>query len=453
MTDLSLVDTIVIVMLENRSFDHMLGHLSFGVFANGTNVEGLKAPLQRKEYENIFGAETYYPFTMKDGALASDLPHERREVAMGLAQSAVSGQFTMSGFVKAYFEKTTTNRTLTPDPMGFMTPADVPITRFFADNYAVCDHWFAPLPASTQPNRLMALSGNTRIDQTSGIFPPTDPLVIDWLEARGVRWRVYHCGISFFALLGRLEIFGPNFRTVDRLAADVAHEAPGDFPQVIIVEPSYGDAPHIGSDLPNDNHPPLPVAPGETFLRQVYEALTCNPDRWSKTVMIVAYDEHGGFFDHVPPPLIPYKPAANATFTEPFTSLGLRIPGLIVSPLVSSKSVFNKLLDHTSILQFIAEKFAQGKGGYSSSVEERRNRGIGSVAQALDLSSPRTDIPSAPPAPLQAIRFAGPAQSKSAMQQAFEDAAKQMVKDHPRQTAQRYPEISHWVLTQAHANP
>ncbi len=71
------------------------------------------------------------------------------------------------------------------------------------------------------------------------------------MTERNIRWRIYHCGLSFFALLGRPEIFGPNFRSVDRLAPDVAHEKSDDFPRVIIVEPSYGDAPHIGNDIPN----------------------------------------------------------------------------------------------------------------------------------------------------------------------------------------------------------
>lgn len=449
MTNLDLVDTVVIVMLENRSFDHMLGHLSYGEFANGAKVDGLSAPLQRSEYENIAAGETYYPFPMRDGTLSSDLPHERGEVAVELAPSAVSGKFSMSGFVEAYFAKTSANRTLRPDPMGFLTPADVPMTRFFADNYAVCDRWFASIPTSTQPNRLMFLSGDTRIDQTSGLFPPTDPLIIDWLTDHKVPWRVYHCGISFFGLLGRMEIFGPNFRPIERLAPDVANEGSNDFPRVVIVEPSFGDAPHIGNDTPNDNHPPLAVAPGENFLRQVYQALTCNPDRWSRTVMILCYDEHGGFFDHVPPPPIPYKPKSNATFTTPFTSLGVRIPGLVISPLVLQKTVFSDILDHTSILQFIAEKFAPNAGGYSPSVEERRKSGIGSISKVLNLTNPRTDLPIIPE-----VKYPGEprqlplALSKTPMQQAFEDAAKHMVEKYPRQTAQRYPELSHWVLTQ-----
>ena len=449
MTDLSLVDTIVVVMLENRSFDHILGHLSYHQYANGTQIEGLKAPLRKLEYENVEGGEAYYPFPMRDGQLSCDLPHSRSQMKTTLALSPATGKFSMTGFVEAYFAHSGTNRTTTPDPMGFLTPEDLPITDFLAKNYTVCDHWFAPLPTSTQPNRLMALSGSTRVDETKGIFPPQDELVIEWLNKRGVRWRVYHSGISFFALLGRLDIFTSRFRSIDRLAPDVDHELPGDFPSVILIEPAYGDAPHIGGSLPNDNHPPLPVAPGEALLLQIYEALTCNPERWARTVLIVTYDEHGGFFDHVPPPPVRFDPAPDAKFTEPFLSTGLRVPSLVVSPLVSRMSVFDQLLDHTSILQLLAERFAPTEGGYSEQVENRRRQGVGSVSQVLDLAAPRTDIPKAPAASLRAeVALGGPMPAATEMQLAFESAAKRMVQDFPKETAQKYPAVSHWVLTQ-----
>ena len=172
MTDLTAIQTIVIVMIENRSFDHILGHLSYGALANGTAVDGLKEPLQREAYENLFEGESYYPFLLRDHPLSSDLPHDRREVLAQLALSPVTQNYTMGGFAASYFGATPTNRPTTPDPLGFLGPDDVPITRFFADNFAVCDRWYAPLPTSTQPNRIMALwhfdekTGNTTADSS-----------------------------------------------------------------------------------------------------------------------------------------------------------------------------------------------------------------------------------------------------------------------------------------------
>jgi phospholipase C len=449
---LDLIDTIAIVMLENRSFDHILGHLSLKRSGYASDVEGLKDPLECDEYENSASGEPYYPVRMRDGQLSTDLPHERAQVAVALAWNAGAGKFAMDGFVKAYFQAQSVDRSAKPGPMGVLGSIDLPITRFFADEFAVCDHWFACLPTSTQPNRLMALTGATRIDQSGGPFPTHEPLLTDWLQDRGVRWRVYHSGISFFALLGKIEIFGSGFRHIDRLAPDVNGERPHDFPSVIIVEPSYNDGPHLGNDVPNCNHPPYPVGPGEAFLRQVYQALTCNPARWSRTLMVVTYDESGGFYDHVPPPAIPYVPGVNASFKTPFGSLGPRVPALVISPLVSQGRVYKGLLDHTSILQLLAEKFGT-KSGYSPRVEARRNAGIGSVSAVLDLLAPRQVIPAAPTAPPRVItKFAAPSEP-SPMQAAFAETARWMVNKYPRETAQQYPGVSHWVIaeTEKHA--
>jgi len=204
----------------------------------------------------------------------------------------------------------------------------------------------------------------------------------------------------------------------------------------------------LAGDVPNDNHPPLPVLPGEALLLNIYDALTCNPDRWAGTVLIVTYDEHGGFFDHVPPAAVPYRPASNAIFTNPFSSTGVRVPGLIISPFVDQKTVYSEWLDHTSILQLLAERFTPGTG-HSPSVELRRTSGIRSLSEVLHRADPRPDIPRPPSIRVQAVLELGaPAPPHTPMQLAFANAATRMVQDHPRETAQKYPEVSHWVLAQ-----
>jgi phospholipase C len=444
------IDTIVHLMLENRSFDHILGHLSFAQYANGSAVDGLKAPLQG--YENFYQGVRYYPFPLRDGQLAGDLPHERGFVATQLAYNDVTGVYGMSGFAEAYLRlPQQMNRTFQLDPMGFFGPEDVPITRFLADNFAVCDRWFASLPASTQPNRCMATSGTSRIDDTTlRIIPPHKDFVLDWLEANHVRWRVYHSGISFFLLFGRDEVFGPNFRSIARLGPDIAGEKDGDFPQVIFVEPAYGDSQAILGGVANDNHPPLPLAPGEALLKTVYEALTVNPARWARLLWVITYDEHGGFFDHVEPPPIGFKPASNAKYKTPFDSLGIRVPSLLVSPQVGAKQVFSETLDHTSFLQLLAEKFSPGKP-YSAAVNQRSKQGtlIKSLSGALAAGPPRTDRPKAPPAPIAPPLAAPlPPQPKTALQLAFEDAARKAYADNPKPTSQQYPLVAHWALTE-----
>jgi phospholipase C len=263
--DLNLIETIVIVMMENRSFDHMPGHLSYRQYANGTKVDGLQDLLNQQAYENIYAGEPYYPFEMKDGTLPSDLPHEREYVKTQLAYSPVTGSFSMSGFVDAYYQFTTVNRTERPEPMGFFPPSEVPITNFLASNFAVCDRWFAPLPTSTHPNRCMALGGSTPIDSTGehDHSLKVDSLVLDWLDENGISWRVYqHGALSSFYLFRLGFVLDPRFLSFDRLKDDI--NAPdGEFPHIVFIEPSYA-----GSHQ-NDNHPPIPVGYGELFLNKL----------------------------------------------------------------------------------------------------------------------------------------------------------------------------------------
>src|SRR5579884_1260070 len=390
-----LVDTIVIVMMENRSFDHILGHLSYEDEATWPLLEGLRRS-EVQNYRNlcIYDNVSYFPNPVSDGYFPTDLPHERGYVSRQMACS--NGVCSMTGFTNAYYEYCRDELHLDPgniepfEPMGFLGSKDLPVTDFLANNFAVCDHWFAPLPTSTHPNRCMALGGSTPIDKT-GEFDhdlKVDSLVLDWLDERDVSWRVYRNGaLSSFYLFRKGFIFDSRFRPFKSLKDDI--NAPdGEFPQVVFIEPSY-----TGLNQ-NDNHPPLPVSYGELFLRDIYRILISNEERWKKTVMILTYDEHGGFFDHVPPLPIPYAPP-NEEF-PPFMTTGPRVPAIIVSPLVSAGHVYQGNLDHTSILQLLAERFAPLETGYSSGVNHRRDQGINSVGSVFNLSEPRPHIPSIP---------------------------------------------------------
>jgi len=323
----------------------------------------------------------------------------------------------------------------------------VPISTFFAENFVVCDRWFSSLPTGTPPNKLMSLAGRSRVEDAGLRISPSDNLCVDWLTRRNVRWRVYHDGLPFFALLGRLDVmFDRNlFRPFDRLADDVLNESDDDFPQVILVEPAYEAGPLLGGRPRNDDHAPTPVSFGQVLQRRLYEALTANAERWSKTVLIITYDEGGGFYDHVAPLEIGYAPPDNEY--EAFTTTGPRVPGLIVSPLVSERRVYSENLDHTSFLQLIAERFAPGEGGYSHEVNVRAGRGIRSLSDVLDLPAPRADIPQAPA--FEAPPFDSllarllPA---SPIEMLFDFAARKMVGESPPEARDAMPELWDWHL-------
>ncbi len=203
-TLLSRVDTIVIVMMENRSFDHIFGHLSLAAYGGRADIDGVSNPADPRLANPSANGTMVFPFVTRDGPLATDLPHERPFVTTQLAHSTVSGGFAMNGFVAAYEQFTQTSGQLQPPPLGMLTPPDLPVTSFLATQFAVCDRWFAPLPTSTQPNRLMALSGYTmRYATENGLLPAQDTL-LDWLDRHKVRWRVYSAGLSFFTLMPKM---------------------------------------------------------------------------------------------------------------------------------------------------------------------------------------------------------------------------------------------------------
>lgn len=464
------IGTIVVVMMENRSFDHMLGYLS--LIDPTVKVDGLVAPsgssvdyrkpgtqLQNDIYLEVSSAdgELHYPFHMIDNPLTTDLPHDRHSVEQQLGRQSPAGAFSMNGFVDAYYNSTPTRMELV-DPLGFFTAAEVSQMDFFARQFCVCDRWFASIPTDTQPNRLMALNGETLTDRTSGL-PPDQPLVLGWLDQNKIDWRVYSDDISFFSLFPRLWsrilLDSNRFRKFSDLTRDVLSADPGkteSFPKVVFVEPSFLDTPIHPDHDPNDDHPPLPVGFGEDFLRQVYQALTPpkNLTVWKQMLMVVTYDEHGGFCDHVSP-LFPVR-ADCGPGNAPFNSTGVRVPAFLVSPFVSPGQVYSYNLDHTSILEFLAERLTPGTP-YSPAVDNRLQEagfsaapGVGKLSAALDLlQNPRTAPPNEPTGIIQAIRtMPGKKIAHTPNELAFDQAIQGMLKENRAAVIAKYPALLHW---------
>ena len=454
------IKTVIILMFENRSFDHMLGHLSYENLQ--PDADGLKAPLT--QYENVYQGDSYNPYPIAaDEELASDVPHEWNFVREQLARSPVNGEITMSGFVQAYADAPTTIGPPNPQavPMGFFSSAQVPITSFLAQEFCTCDRWFASLPSSTQPNRTMAFFGQSPIYKTGGPqLIPLDNNVFNWLKTNGITWRAYHDGLSFFTLYPGLwdDVFGPNFRRYEHLAADLISN---DVPQVIFIEPSYYDSPHIGGDHPNDNHAPLAIGWGEEFLRNTYQAVTANPAVWANTLMVVYYDEHGGFYDHVAPPDFvnsnanpppnPYGSSNN------FDSLGVRVPGLLVSPWIAPGTVCHETFDHTSVLQFLAERFTPGSP-YSPEVAARSAQapGIASISAALAAGASSIPPPAPPSAPITVSSSLGaniPVPPDNDMGILFEQTANDLLAQRPNDVRASDPELFLWQAAVNQSRP
>lgn len=449
-------------MFENRSFDNMLGHLSLEGLQ--PDADGLQSPVNQDKYTNFYAGGLFHPFQRAvDEQLSFDLPHEYNYVATQL--KAGPGGPRMAGFVEAYAQSTGTDPNLLCDPMCFFGSKQVPITSFLAQTFTICDRWFSPLPTSTQPNRTVAFCGQSEIYDTKLQDIPNTGDIFGWMQANNIDYRVYHDGLTFFMLyLGLLPtiLTSGRWRPYETLAADLNGPNP---PQVIIVEPSFQDAPHIGPDHPNDNHPPLAVGWGEDLLRRTYQALSTSPV-WDNSLMVVYYDEHGGFYDHVPPPAFDQGGTGNAIppVTPPggsgdpvlYNTLGPRVPAMLISPWVAPRTVVHDQYDHTSVLQLLAERFTPGKP-FSANVAKRAAQGIKSLSTALTSTSSFLTAPAPPSDPI-AFSYARVGENiatppDSAMGQAFEGAALKLLAENPAAAEKLYPSLSLWktAIDQARA--
>lgn len=443
------IETIVIVILENRSFDHMVGYLSLASANPPMPVAGLRDDAAwRRQYNNLFAGKSY-PIKPLDSQVQQivDPPHEMTDIGTQIDTAPQSGPpdqpTKMGGFVKSY-------NNAKPKPpadeygrvMGYYGKDAVPAFDFFARNFAICDQWFSSLPCGTQPNRLMAMAGESEIavNVNSPFQFPDQKLVYDWLSGNNIKWCSYQWGgFPFFALMPRWwpemaslnDPFGFGlFRYYDRFLPQWVQD---NTPPVIFIEPKYTDAP--GFSRSNDDHPPTGIAKGQQLVADIYNTLIRNPKRWANTMMIVTYDEHGGFFDHAAP-----LPVPGTGGDQKFSTTGVRVPAFVVSPQVKAGGVFSKPLDHTSILQLLADRFTKGTD-YSAAVADRQKHfaPLATVLEPVPPVQPR--VPTIPTDTLKNLHAEAAVASVSLDRiepqvmtptaQAFHTVALELAKQHP----------------------
>lgn len=436
---LSDIETIIIVIMENRSFDHMMGYLSLD---GSLGVEGLRADATwRAQHANIHAGKTYPPFAISpDAAPCSDPPHDLKSIALQISQApAGPGLGQMGGFVESYATLSDPKPTDPSQVMGYFDARSVPSFDFFARNYCLCDHWFSSLPLGTQANRLMAMAGESKLLDNAGIFLPEQDLVYDWLTAHGIVWRAYQAGdfLPFFSLMASWLPEITTSLTLNQIAGGGRFRRYANFesdwntgatiPNVIFIEPEYTDGPHVD---PNDDHAPTGIAPGQAFLAGLYQTLIGNPARWAKTLLVVTYDEHGGFFDHVPPLALPTTIAGVTLATT-----GVRVPAFLISPYVKAGIPFTGALDHTSLLQLLDDRFLGSGEGYSAAVNQRQAH-FNRIMNALD-NLARTDTPTLAPPRAPATIRATPTAPDTTNAKAFDLAARKIAAHHPEMLSQQ----------------
>lgn len=363
--NLGKIDHVVVVMLENRSFDQMLGYLSLD--GGRADVDGLAVGIT-----NPYGGRSYPPVHLGPGAFTGTA------VGPEHTGSAVSRQVNggkMDGFVSDYAATLTAHGLAGADPgpiMGYYDAADLPVYDHLAAEFAICDRWHSSVPGATWPNRMYAVAGSAdgSRDNSTGWLPIYNKhSFIRHLDAAGVSWRWYAYSPATLRLIDPEYLVGhyDHFAFVDKVKLNweatleealvidecsssfLEDAVTGNLPAVSWIDPNFYEPNLVGSPS-NDDHPPSDVFEGQELVFRIYNALASGP-KWDKTLLIVTYDEHGGFHDHVRPPPAPDDDEKN------FGEYGLRVPALIASPWVPRGGVSHTLFDHTSIIKTIMQRF------------------------------------------------------------------------------------------------
>lgn len=386
------IDHIVVLMMENRSFDHMLGYLS--KHGGRSDVEGLKGG-----EKNRYLAKDYPSFPLPDTDFFQSPPHSHIPV-----EAQINGK-NMDGFVATFAQKFAGQNVDVGRVMGYHPAEHVPVYDALGREFAICDHWFAAHPGPTFCNRFYTLTGRLNRNQFGvdekdnpemALFQPVKTKTLfDHLSDHGVSWHYYENRYCFLRLFERYTLddkFIVDFK--DPFKGFVASAQAGTLPAVSFIDPNFVDEPDDGD---NDDGPPADIRAGQNLIGTIVNALMNGPN-WQKTLLLITYDEHGGFFDHVSP----YDFLANAKRVSGIDHYGVRVPTFVVSPWVDAGSVSKVVFDHTSIPKTIIRRFLHAN---PPDMGER-------VTAANDLSqvlrsTPRTDRPTIPTPPRpQANAFA-----------------------------------------------
>jgi phospholipase C len=271
--------------------------------------------------------------------------------------------------------------------IGYYQESDIPFYAALARNFTTCDHYFASVLGPTFPNRMFLYAGQTdRTDDSVSIS--LLPTIMDKLAAAGVSHTYYYSNIPY------LTLWASQYLNISKLYSQFLTDAAnGTLPAVSFVDPFYTV---LDDGTGNDDHPHGDIRKGEVFLHEVFQAVANGPG-WASTVLVFNFDEWGGFFDHVPPPLAPLPPATRAA-GDADGRLGFRVPCLLIAPWARRGHVAHTPFDHTSFLRLVAWRW--GLEPLTIRDETARN-----LAEALDFAHP--DL-AAPPADVPAGPFGAP---------------------------------------------
>jgi len=345
------IDHVVVVMMENRSFDHFLGWLP--------GADGKQAGLTFVDRYAIPHPTFHQTAYASCGFADPDHSYEGGRIEFNNGRC--------DGWLKAG-----ENDLLA---ISYFTQPDLAFLGRAAPAWTACDRYFSATMAETYPNRFYQHAAQTdRLHNSTTIS--TLPTIWDSLAAAGLTGRYYYSDVPFTAL------WGTKYLGISRPFADfVADAAAGNLPEVSFIDPRFEDE---TSGTSNDDHPHADIRAGEAFLNGVYDAVTSSPN-WANTLLVINFDEWGGFYDHVPPTTAPDPSASTAL-------RGFRVPALVISPRARRGYVDHTVYDHTSVLRAI-----EWRWGLPALTP--RDAAANNIVQALDfttppqLSTPAFDVP------------------------------------------------------------
>ena len=360
---LSDVDHIVILMQENRSFDHYFGTLA-GVRGFGDARVALLPSGKPVFYQPDGRSRDGYvlPFHLDTKTTSAQRLHDLSHAWEALHESWNGG--LADGWVNAHYRTDGKNAPLT---MGYYTRDDLPFYYALADAFTICDGYHASVMGPTNPNRYYWMTASIDPSGKNG-GPATNnsgkrytwETYAQRLERAGISWRIYRPEISIEFPVGLDVIMNfaafqdapstsglfenaARLRSVETMLQDIRT---GNLPQVTWIVPPYKLC----------EHPDMLPAAGENYLRQILEAFWSNPKLWSRTAFVLVYDENDGLFDHVVPPTPPSGTPGEFVDGAPI-GLGFRVPCLVLSPFARGGYVCGETFDHTSTLRFIEARF------------------------------------------------------------------------------------------------
>jgi len=403
-TGLDQLQHIVVLMMENRSFDHMLGSLK----AVDSRIDGVTDQLSNPD---TAGASVK-PQALAEfqGQLDPDPDHHFPAVDLQIfgGNAAADRQPNMQGFVKSYFNQRGDVQH-SQKIMYYFKQADLPVLTTLALEFAVFNRWFASIPGPTICNRAFAHYGTSfgRVDMSPfDVIEPYKSIYTRLINANPkhtAKVYYYDTTSSTMEVVNLLQNQPELFGTYEQFLSDCDK---GLLPDYSFIEPNYNDhETDSGEQVANDQHPDHDVQAGELFIAEVYMRIKRNPKLWANTALLIVYDEHGGIYDHVvPPPCVPdnFTAPANNTGTGrefKFDRLGVRVPAILVSPWIPKNTVVtDRVFDHASIPGTITKFFL---GDYAARSPREINADVFIEPKAsprpgsnlLSLNAMRTDCP------------------------------------------------------------